>query len=150
MINTLKKCKEKLNVDINYLAQKNATEKAIFLGTENTVPKVSAFPALLLKDGSETYNNLDGTQDEKTLHIEVTIFVQLLKTEGAITGDGLTKGVLEVADDVKASLRGFKPDGEEGWEMDIASSAPSQTLSNERKMVRTKKLTFKYIKDEQR
>lgn len=150
MINTLKKCKEKLNIDIAYLAQKNLTEKAIFLGTGNTVPQVSGFPALLLKDGSEAYKNLDGVQDEKTLFIEVIIFVQLLKTEGALIGDVSTKGVLEIADDVKASLRGFKPDGDEGWEMDIATGVPSQTLSNERKMVRQKKLTFKYIKDEQR
>lgn len=150
MINTLNKCKEKLNIDITYLAQKNAAEKAIFLGTGNTVPQVSGFPALLLKDGSESYKNLDGSQDENTLFIEVIIFQQLLKTEGALTGDGRIKGVLEIAEDVKASLRGFKPDGDEGWEMDIASSTPSQTLSNERKMVRQKKLTFKYIKDEQR
>ena len=113
MRETLLKIQARLDNTLDYLPMKSATERAIYILTSNEVPEITDYPAIGIKDGDENYDleggtMADGAEFDQQMEVVVTAFVEMLRKEEVIVGDGSgMKGILEVADDIKASLNGF-------------------------------------------
>lgn len=63
------------------------------------------YPAIGIKDGATSFSTLSSDQDEDTFSITYAVYVQLIKPEAGVMGDGNKKGVLDVAKDVINTLR---------------------------------------------
>lgn len=117
----LLKIKDRLHEKLTYLPMKGPDERAIYITTDGTLPEITDFPAVGLKDGEALYELNGGpaptavageydAEFDKQMTVEVTAFVQLHRTEGVITGDGTVKGILDVVGDIKTALEGWLPD----------------------------------------
>lgn len=112
----------RLNAKIDYLAAKDATEKAVYITTDGIIPDITGFPAIALKDGRSDYVLSGGTlapgaladeyngEFDLRMEVRVTAFVQLLREEEVITGLGNEKGILDLLGDIRAALTGWLPD----------------------------------------
>lgn len=147
MLDTLLAIQTRLGSQLTYLAKKNATDKAIYIMTDRVIPEITDFPAIGLKDGNITYNIIGGTmaggaEFEEILQIKVTAFVELLRQEEVITGDGHGKGILEVAGDIKAALLGYLVNTAALDPLTILSEGESQVMSSDTVMIQMKELIF--------
>lgn len=150
MKNALLKIKEQLDSSISYLATKSAVEKAIYITTGRNVPNITDFPAIALKDGAIAYNLAGvpitaGADLEAVMRVRVTAFINLYREEDIITGNDNEKGIIDLADDIKAALNGYNPDEVNGSPFIIETEAESQVMVDDEGQVyiQTKELVFK-------
>ncbi len=122
MNDLLKKTKVRIHEKLTYLPMRSADERAVYITTGRTIPRMTAFPAIALKDGSTDHKLIGGTLSpgavegeydgvfDDDMNIHVTGFVQIFREEDdLITGDGKEKGIVELMDDVLAALTGWLP-----------------------------------------
>ena len=156
MKDALLKIKERLSGGIDYLATKSADERAVYITADRTIPRVTDYPAIALKDGSESYSLSGGTlapgaaadtyegEFEKFFTVEVTAFVRLYVEEDLITGNGDNKGILDLVEDIKALLTGWLPGAAYTMPLVPVESGPSQVFTDEAQTVyiQMKTITF--------
>lgn len=63
------------------------------------------YPAIGIKDGTTTFDIEAGDQEEVVQTVTLAAYVQLFKPEAGIMGDGIQKGVLDLAMDIVGLLR---------------------------------------------
>ena len=63
------------------------------------------YPAIGIKDGGISFPTAAGSQDDENFSITFAVYVQLFKQEAGVMGDTHNKGVLEVAEDLIATLK---------------------------------------------
>ncbi len=69
------------------------------------IRSAGGYPAIGIKDGRSNFGVEADDQDEVEQTITLAAYVQLLKPEAGIMGDGLKAGVLDVAAAIRALLR---------------------------------------------
>lgn len=111
---------------------------------EDALPSDADFPFIGLKDGSiERAEGVNETLTER-LSVMIICYVQILKPEASIMGDGNNKGVLEMMSDVHTVLNenflGF-----EGIDRAFCSmESASQTMLTMNMMIQKKKCIYTY------
>ena len=120
---------------------------------ENYIPSQVRPPCVGIKDGLIVRKELACSMLEITLNVTIIIMVQLAKDEANIIGDAAAskKGVLEIADNVHASLDENLL-GITG--MHEAVSAPtepgSELFGDEKEALQRKLITYQYVMEEER
>jgi len=110
---TLQRIEKRLNSEIDYLNE-------FHIMSDNTIPTISGYPAVGLKDGDEEWTLVGGTIGEgaefdKGMIVKVIVFQEMVRDDDSImTGDGRDKGILEIALNVITALNGWDFDEDEG------------------------------------
>lgn len=113
MNDTLQRIEKRLNSEIDYLNE-------FHIMSDNTIPTISGYPAVGLKDGDEEWTLVGGTIGEgaefdKGMIVKVIVFQEMVRDDDSImTGDGRDKGILEIALNVITALNGWDFDEDEG------------------------------------
>ena len=120
---------------------------------ENYIPGQVRPPCVGIKDGAIVRKELAAGMMEYTLNVTIIVFVQLHKSEAAIMGDAATgkNGVLEIADDIHASLDENLL-GITGMQEAVSDpvEAGSELFGNEEEGLQRKVIKFQYVKEEER
>jgi len=120
---------------------------------ENYIPSQVRPPCVGIKDGAIARRELAGGMMEYTLNVTIIVFVQLHKSAAAIMGDAAAgkKGVLEIADDIHASLDENLL-GITGMLEAVSDpvEAGSELFGNEEDGLQRKVIKFQYVKEEER
>lgn len=109
-------------------------------------------PCIGLKDGPISRVELPSGMWELTMTVTLAIYVQLAKDEAGVMGDTATgqKGVLEIAEDIHASL----DENLLGITGMQSAFSPSETASeifgDEKEALQRKLITYEYVKEEVR
>ena len=118
----------------------------------NFIPPGVSLPCVGIKDGSVVRSELSGGMWEAKLKVRLVVYVQLAKPEATIIGDTATskKGVLEIVDDIHASL----DENLLGITGIIAAFSPSESESemfgDENENLQRKITDYEYEKEETR
>ena len=120
---------------------------------ENYIPNQVRPPCVGIKDGAIIRRELAGGMMEYILNVAISVFVQLHKSEAAVIGDAASgkKGVLEIADDIHASLDENLLDIT-GMQEAVSdpTEAGSELFGNEEEGLQRKVIKFQYVKEEER
>ena len=120
---------------------------------ENYIPNQVRPPCVGIKDGTIVRRELAGGMMEYILNVAISVFVQLHKSEAAVIGDAASgkKGVLEIADDIHASLDENLLDIT-GMQEAVSdpTEAGSELFGNEEEGLQRKVIKFQYVKEEER
>ena len=140
------KIQTELRADVAYVRDSDVfvTEDA------DVIPQAVKFPAIGIKDGPVTRTELAGGMWEVTLEVKIICWVQLAKPAAAVMGDGDNKGVLDMGDDINASLdenllaisgmqSAFSP-----------AETGSELFGDEKEALQRKIITYRYVKEEDR
>ncbi len=111
---------------------------------EDLIPQAVKFPAVALKDGDVEWEvDASGPTKKQALYVNVIVYVQIVRPEGSVMGDGSHKGVLEIHADIKAELDENTLDSEVS-DAEIVSEKASETIGDEKEMIQKKAATYKY------
>lgn len=106
MNETLTRIKEKIDIEVDYIHD-------FHIMTDTTIPIISGYPAVGLKDGEENWSLEGGTMEggaefDKGMFIRIFVFQEIFRDDGSVmVGDGHDKGILEIALDVITALNGW-------------------------------------------
>jgi len=114
------------------------------------IPPGTRYPCIGIKDGTIRRRELPGNMLEVTLTVTLAVYVQLLKPEASIMGDGNKPGVLDAAADIHGVLdenllnitdmqKAFSPNEDD-----------SQMASDDKRLLQSKLITYHYVKEEDR
>lgn len=108
------------------------------------LPAVVRYPFVGLKDGESEFTECGGESEDEKSYIMIYVYVQILKEEASLMGDGSQKGLLDLTDDLRELLNFTELDGL------ISYGFCSKTLASEAKeigkdvFVQRKGVVFEY------
>lgn len=116
------------------------------------IPEGVKLPAVGIKDGRVTREELAGGMWQVRLGVTIFVHVQLAKDEASIMGDAAAgrKGVLDIVDDIHTALDENLLDIDGMQEAFSPSEGESEWLSDERGGVQQKAVIYEYVKEEDR
>jgi len=120
---------------------------------ENYIPNQVRPPCVGLKDGPVTRTMMDrGGSWETRLEVKIVCYVQLAKDEASVMGDTGTgkKGVLDIIDDINASLDNDTLSISGMKEATLASESESEMFGDEKEGLQRKIVTYLYTREDER
>ena len=134
--------KARLQSDLTYVRDRDifVTEDEIVL------PPATKFPAVGLKDGPVEWSIMSsGPSKQQAMSVMVIAYAGIVKPEASIMGDTATgkKGVLEIIDDVRASLD-ENTLSDEVSNAEVISESAREILLDEEESIQKKTITFRY------
>ena len=109
------------------------------------IRNAGGYPAIGIKDGSQSFTSLAGDQEDETLSVTIAVYVQLLKQEAGIMGDAGRKGVLDMSQSVVDALRDTTFDGLMSQATPITVGA-SEFLADETLALVMKTISMQYVR----
>jgi hypothetical protein len=88
-------------------AQVTAATDVIVLPDRALLPQSSRFPVIALKDGQTDLAHGAAESYEDTLHVEVSIYQDIIQVEACVMGNSATTGLLDLMAKVRAALDGW-------------------------------------------
>jgi hypothetical protein len=118
---------------------------------ESLIPETVKSQAVGLKDGPVIRKELAGRMMEYNMTVKIVLYVQLLRPEAAIIGDGTQKGILDMEADVHTALDENLL-GVAGMQSAVAApdQPESELFGDETNAFQRKIITYEYIKEEAR
>ena len=141
--------KAQLQTDLTYVRDQDV----VVVEDDYLIPKAVKSPAVGLKDGPVIRKELLSGMMEYTMTVKIILYVQLLKDEAVIMGDGSLKGILDMEADVHESLDENLL-GITGMQSALAlPNQPESELFGDEESGRAwqrKVVSYEYIKEEER
>ena len=138
MKNLLSALKTELSNNIDYLAD------IAIVSDEDMLPSGTRFPFIGLKDGSiERVEGHSATLNER-LSVSIVCYVQILKPEASIMGDGNNKGILDMMSDVHGVLNENFLDFADIDRAFCSTELASETMLTESMFIQKKKCVYLY------
>jgi hypothetical protein len=135
--------KTQLQADLTYVRDAD-----IFITEdERLIPSAVKFPAVGIKDGAVTYRRATKSQEDQGLQVKIIAYQELRKPEASIMGDttATQKGILDMADDIIASLKNELFFGEVDDAFPVGESE-SELLADEHTAIVMKVVTMQYFR----
>ncbi|MBA3009472.1 MAG: hypothetical protein KKF12_17630 [Proteobacteria bacterium] len=114
---------------------------------ENFIPRGTQFPAIGIKDGNiKSVTLMGGDSSDQTLAVKYIPFVKMYSGEKSIMGDGSTKGILDVTQDLHTALRDNFLDIPEMEDVTCEDEKESESFGQPGDGLQRKIITYKYEK----
>jgi hypothetical protein len=140
----LKAVKKQLQIDLGYIRPGD-----VFIAPhEDFIPADAKFPCIGIKDGGITRTeNMDSCM-EYAMDVILIPWAAIVKPEASIIGNESTgvKGILDISDDIHASLDENLLDIDGMIEAFSPSETGSEMLNMENRVLQKKQITYRYVK----
>ncbi len=112
---------------------------------ENFIPRGTKFPAMGIKDGDIKSDTLaGGEQSDKMLAVKYIPYVKMYSGEKSIMGDGSSKGILDVTQDLHDALDDNFLDIPGMQDVSSGDEKPSESFGTPGDGLQRKIIIFKY------